>query len=297
VSAPASADERRGHYFNEFIRGRVAVWSLVIGIAVSVLVGGSMQDVRVTAGGIAVTALLIVLFAYSTASKRAKDDFFAALAPTLGLTYMVTGGYVPITPLLAAGDRRRFDHTMEGPLYGRAGGPPCLLAHYTYEVRREARVGMHDDETVTAWTPHHFTVCAIELGPPLARFRGLYLRPRLSGLGLQHDWLDRAPKPRAVELESERFNEIYDLRMGIDQDEIAVRELFSPSFVMWLADHPLQPGFECKAGTLAVFLRGHEGSGGKLAFFHEASREIARRLTKQVEQGGTAPLAVTARQF
>ena len=274
--------ERRTAYLREYLRGRAAFWVVFAVTAVAIIEGGAMRDLRVILGVPAVTALAIFLVAYGAATRRAKSDFFAELAPTLGLEYTVGGHYVPITPLLAAGDRQRFEHTMEGPLFGQLGGPDCLLGHFTYDTRHDP----HED--VTLWKPHPFTVCAIDNGAPMIRFRGLYLRPRLSGLGLDNDWLARAPRPEPVELESTRFNELYDLRAANDQDELALRELFSPSFVLWLSEHPLQPGFECKAGTLVVFIRGHEQSAGKITMLHEAAREITRRLARQVEEGGKA---------
>lgn len=270
--------QRRAAYLRANVRSRGAFWVMFAAVGASVMVAGALHDVRIVLAGPALMALIVLLVSYQSATKRAETEFFAALAPTLGLDYTLGGDHVAITPLLAAGDRRRFEHTMEGPLFGQLGGPRCLLGHFTYDTR-------HDVDEVTAYRPHPFTVCAIDVGAPLERFRGLYLRPRLSGLGLDHDWLARTPKPKPVELESARFNELYDLRRANDQDELALRELFSPSFVVWLTEHPLQPGFECKAGTLVVFLRGHEESAGKITLLHEAAREIVRRFGKQVEPG------------
>jgi hypothetical protein len=283
VPAPASADSLRGEHFKALVRRRSSVWAMFLGTVAAVLAGGAMHDARVALGGPLLVVLLVVLVAYRAATRRAADDFFAALAPTLGLSCLV-GAYVPSTPLLAAGDRQRFEHTMQGPLFGRAGGPPCLLAHFTYDTHHETNVGGSD---LDHWKPHPFTVCAIDLGAPLARYRGVYLRERLSGLGLDHDWLDRRPKPRAIELESERFNAVYDLRASVDQDEFALRELFSPSLVDWLSEHPLHVGFECKAGTLCVFVRGHESSAGRITLLHEAARELTKRLERQVGEGGS----------
>ena len=272
-----SAAERRRAHVRANLRSRGVFWALFLGLPAAAVVGFALHDTRIAAGAPAVVLLLVVLAAYRSAAQRAEREFFEHLAPTLGLRYTIGGDHVPITPLIAAGDRRRFENTMEGPLFGRLGGPPCLLGHYTYETR-------HEMEDVTVWKPHPFTVCAADLGAPLARYRGLYLRPRLSGLGLDNDWLARAPRPERVELESARFNEIYDLRRANDQDEVALRELFSPSFVVWLSEHPLQPGFECKAGTLVVFVRGHADAAGRLTLLHEAAREIARRLGRQVAE-------------
>jgi hypothetical protein len=286
MSAPASAGSRRGEHFHALVRRRGSVWTMFLGSAGALLAGGAMHDVRVALGGPLLVVLLVVLVAYRTATRRAADDFFAALAPTLGLSCMV-GASVPSTPLLSAGDRQRFEHTMQGPLFGRAGGPPCLLAHYTYDTHHHGSIGAGAE--IDRWTPHPFTVCAVDLGAPLARYRGVYLRERLSGLGLDHDWLDRRPKPRAVELESERFNEIYDLHASVDQEEVALRELFSPSLVDWLSEHPLHIGFECKAGTLCVFVRGHETSAGRITLLHDAARELTKRLERQVSESGIAP--------
>ena len=268
------ADARRGEYLRASLRSRSTFRTMFAALSASIVAAGLLDDLRLLAAGPLVAFLLILLAAHRSASERSEIDFFEGLAPQLGLRYTMGGHHVPITPLLAAGDRQRFEHTMEGPLHGKLGGPPCLVGHYTYEVRHEA-----DD--VEVWRPYAFTVCTIDVGEPLARFRGVYLRPRLSGLGLDHDWLKRAPLLERVELESVRFDELYDLRRAADQDEVALRELFSPKLVVWLSEHPLQIGFECKAGTLVVFTRGHEESGGKIAMLHEAAREIAKRLAAQ----------------
>lgn len=276
-----SSADRRGEHFRANLRSRTAFWVLFTGIAVALLGAAATHEWRLAAAGPPVVVLLVVLFAFQSARKRAETEFFAGLAPELGLAYTPGGWYVPITPLLAGGDRQRFEHTMKGPLFGRLGGPPCLVGHFTYDTQ-------HEHEDITVWKPHPFTICAVDLGEPAARFRGLFLRQRLSGLGLDHDWLDRSPKPQRVELESARFDEVYDLRRSFEQDEVALRELFSPSFVVWLSEHPLHPGFEVKGGTLVVFVRGHEGSAGRITLLHEAAREIARRLTRQVEEDVTS---------
>lgn len=297
-------EKRRRAYLKASLRGREAFWAMFAGIALSGLAGAYAQDPRMLAG-IPLTALAIFAVSYVNARQRAATEFFAELAPQLGLEY--TGGSERVspvsllddgdpeqeldfargayanagtTPLLGAGDRRRHEHTMEGPLLGKLGGPHCAISHYTFERRQNVH------EEVAVWKPVHFTVCTVDVGGPLDRFRGLFLQPRLSGLGLQYDWLARAPKPQRVELESARFNELYVVSRAGDQDELALRELFSPSFVVWLNEHPLQPGFECKGGTLVVYMRGHEQSAGRITLLHEAAREITRRLAQQVEQGG-----------
>jgi hypothetical protein len=273
--------ERRSAYLRENLQGKWASWALVGATVFFLIEGVSIQSWRLIVGGIALTALVIFVVSYVFASRRAAGEYFAELAPQLGLEYRPVGDYAPITPLLSAGDRRRYEHAMVGPLYGKLGGPRCLLAHYTAETQRQ----INDD--VSHWRKDRFTVCAIDSGAPMIRFRGLYLQPRLSGLGLDHNWLSRAPKPEKVKLESEQFGQLYELYRTSDQDEIALRELFSPSLVVWLNEHPLRPGFECKAGTLVVYIRGHEESAGKITMLLETARSLARRLHQQVNQGGS----------
>jgi hypothetical protein len=270
----SDAAARRREHFRANLRSRSTFWVLFLGLPVAAMIGHQLGGMQGLVGGPLVVLLVVIGSGYHSASKQAEQEFFSALAPSLGLNHTIGGDYVPITPLLAAGDRRRFENTMEGPLFGKLGGPPCLLAHYTYEI-------VHEHEEVEFRRPAHFTVCAIDVGAPLMRFSGLYLRPRLSGLKLDHDWLARGPKPQRVELESVHFDERYELFRTADQDEVALRELFSPSFVVSLAENPLQPGFECKAGTLVVFVQGHQDSGARLTMLLDTARSITRRATEQ----------------
>jgi hypothetical protein len=219
--------------------------------------------------------------------KDAGEALFMQ-APSLGLQYESGAFHPPVTPLLAAGERRHFEHTLAGPLFGRLGGPRCVLGHYTYETARDENNGLEAGWDLApekvVYDPHRFTVCAADVGGHFARLRGVYLRPRLSVVKLEDDWLAVGPKRHRVRLESVRFNELYDLHRSDGQDEVALRELFSPSFTMWLQEHPLKPGFECAAGTLVVFIRGYETAPARITFLHEATREIARRIERQLAE-------------
>jgi hypothetical protein len=82
-------------------------------------------------------------------------------------------------------------------------------------------------------------------------------RPTRSRRGLAvlfgDGWLSKQTR-RKVELESLRLHERYELWVERTQDDLLLRQLFSPSFVAWLAEHPLEPCFEYRAGTLVVYL-------------------------------------------
>jgi hypothetical protein len=124
----------------------------------------------------------------------------------------------------------------------------------------------------------------------MARFQGIYLRRRrglFDRLDSDANWL-RKHRLKKIELESTAFHETYELCADEDQDDIVVRQLFAPTFVVWLSEHPLKPGFEVRAGTLVVFIPGHCGEAGKLEFLLMAEAEIARRIQAELTEAAQA---------
>ncbi|HKP89133.1 MAG TPA: hypothetical protein VJT75_04085 [Thermoleophilaceae bacterium] len=268
----------RWQHFRRRLGGRLATYGSVFALAVGLAVAVANHDLLGGMTAALAVLLALMLVVWREASSQAEAEFFTALAPTLGLRYMVTGSLPPITPLMAAGGKRSYEHYLEGPLFGALGGPRCGLAHYTFStVDDEGREGQRCP----------FTVCGAELPEALPLFHGVYLRPRG---GVAHDWLDRAPRPHEVELESTDFNARYELRAARDQDPLVLHELFSPSFVVWLAEHPLRPGFECKGGDLVAYLPGHELDGDHITLLHDFARAIARRVEKVVESRAAAAI-------
>ncbi|HEY7631920.1 MAG TPA: hypothetical protein VH817_14525 [Thermoleophilaceae bacterium] len=269
--APAPSSPRAGRrtHFRGALLGRTAFWTLFVGIGGSVLLAAMWHDARVAVIGSLVTIAGVVIFAYRYADKKSELEFFVSLAPSLGMSYLGELGVVGITPLLAAGDRRHLEYAMSG------GG--AQLGMYTYEVERRNSNG-----NVERREPYHFTVCIMDLAANMPSYPGVYLC-RKRGLLHGDDWL-RRDRSHKVELESIAFNERYDLLRESDQDEMALRELFSPSLVDWLATHPLAPGFELRAGVLVVWLPGHVEDAGKLSFFLEAAHHLADAVQRQAQQ-------------
>jgi hypothetical protein len=266
----------RWEHFRLRLGGRTPTYGGVFAIAFGIAVAAKNHD---PLGGMTAALgvlLVLILVVWKHASDEAETEFFSALAPTLGLKYMVTGSLPPITPLLGAGGKRTWEHYMEGPVFGALGGPRCGLTHYTFST-----VDDRGDEGQRC----PFTVCGMEIPEALPVFHGVYLRPRG---GILHDWLDRAPRPEKVELESTDFTERYVLHAARDQEPLVLHELFSPSFLVWLAEHPLRPGFECKAGELVTFVPGHEFDGDHLTLFHDFTRAIAKRVTNVVSAARAA---------
>ena len=278
----------RWAHFRRQLLSRFTVYALLaavaLGLAAAVIWDNPLALALVPAGA----ALLLAGGSWLRAGEIAADEFFAGFAPTIGLDY-VDGTYLdPITPLLSAGETQECEHAMEGPLFGRLGGPRCTLTHFSFKVSHPG------DQGGTRQVSHPFTVCSLEIPGALPLFKGVYLRrrPQIRIPGIWDDWLERA-RAQEVDLESTDFEEAYQLKVARDQERLWLHELFSPSFIVWLAEHPLRPGFECKAGTLVVFVPGHEGDPDRLTLFHEATREIARRVMAAVAspRAAAAPTA------
>jgi hypothetical protein len=251
------------------LRGRGAFWFLFAGIGGSILLAAMWHDARVAVIGPLLTVALVAVSAYRSADRRSELDFFVALAPTLGLAYMGEAGLVGITPLLAAGDRRHFEHVM--------GNGSTRLGMYTYEVRQK-----NSNNGVERWDKYAFTVCEMDLAPDMPSYPGVYVA-RTRGLIHGDDWL-RHDRSRKVEVESIAFNERYDVLRAADQEEMSLRELLSPTLIDWLANHPLKPGFELRGGVLVTYLPGHVEEAGKLAFLLEAGQHIAAAVSRQAQQ-------------
>ena len=76
--------------------------------------------------------------------------------------------------------------------------------------------------------------------------------------------------------------------MADDQDEIVARQLLSPSLVVWLAEHPLAPGFELRAGMLVVFVDRPLADEGNLTYLLDATRRIATRVLDETRDAAAA---------
>jgi hypothetical protein len=256
--------------FRRRLGGSLASYGSVVALALGVGIAAETRDLLSGMTAALCVLLLLMLVIWRNASAEAEEEFFTKLAPRLGLRYAVSGALDGVTPLLGAGGTRKFEHYMEGPLFGARGGPICGMAHYSFST-----VDSHGNEGQRC----PFTVCGMEIPAALPLFHGVYLRPRHR---LLHDWLDRAPRPMEVELESTDFTERYELRAAFDQDRLVLRDLFSPSLVAWLAEHPLRPGFECKGGDMVAYLPGHELDADHFVLLQDFARKVAQRIADVV---------------
>ena len=259
------------------LHGRAAGYAIALGVVGTFVLGAWLQSPHVMLlGPVAVTAL-VLLAAFRMADTRAEHDFFVSFSEARGLRYAGRTVLLPLTPLLGAGDRRECRHWMVGPLGGGMPHTSCGLGHYTWYDRKR------DADNSDRWVPHHFTICVVDLEPGITLFPGVFLtRRRLLG----SSWL-RTGTRRKVEFESALLHERYRLWVERSQDDVLLRELFSPSFVAWLAEHPLEPCFEYRAGTLVVYLERRLEDAGRLGWLQDAAAAIARRIADEIEEAGS----------
>jgi hypothetical protein len=223
-------------------------------------------------------ALAVLAICFFVADSQAENEFFTRYAAVHALAHFEKSSVPAFTPLLGGGDRRHCEHWLQATS-GNA------IGWFTYEVRQE------NGDKPDTWEPHKFTVASVDLGElDMKRFQGIYVRRRrglFDKLDTDSNWLHTG-RLKKLELESGAFNEKFELWADEDQDEIVVRELFSPTFIVWMSEHPLTPGFELRAGTLVVFLPGHCGEAGKLDWLLMAAGDISKRIAAELTEAAQA---------
>ncbi len=165
---------------------------------------------------------------------------------------------------------------MAGPL---AGGVDGVLALYTYEDETT------DSEGNRQTNYYRYTVGLAQL-PECAGFVPELYCQRKSGLRALEKLEDvfRRSKER-VKLESEALDERYEIFAGKAQDPNRLRQLFSPTFIVWLTDSaPEKFAFELVDGTLCCYVKGHKTKAAELDTIRAASAAVATRLRDEAEE-------------
>lgn len=253
---------------------------MVLGAAGSFVLGASQRSVAIMAGGPAAVALVTVVACWVLADRGAASRFFRHYAQSLGLVYWPRSSLPALTPLLGAADRRWIEHWMQGALPGEpviGGGIGQLVLEEREDDKRKAR--------------YRLTICVADLEVSIRRFHGIFLRPRRGLVAPVPNWIRRSTT-RAIQVESTAFSERYELFVADDQDEVVARQLLSPSLVIWLAEHPLVPGFELRAGMLVVYVDRVLGDEGNLTYLLDATRKIAARVLDETADAAARPAAL-----
>ncbi len=273
MNLPDDANDLRGFHFRELL-GKPATWIatgvavVAAGVAAAVFLGAAI-------GGAAAlgTLLLAVLVVFAIADSRAEDAFFDSYARQRGLTLAGRGPLSPATPLLRKGDDRYAERTLAGSL---ADGVDGVLALYTYEEESTDSKGNRQ----TSY--YRYTLGLIEVPECAAHIPELYCQ-RKFGLRALEKLEDafRGSKQR-VELESAALDERYEIFASERQDQVWLRRLFSPTFIVWLGEQaPEKFAFELVGGTLCCYVSGHKESAAELDTVGAASAAVARRLREE----------------
>jgi hypothetical protein len=155
------------------------------------------------------------------------------------------------------------------------GGMDGTLALYTYE--EETRDADGDKQT----SYFHFTVAMTNLPQAAPLVRELFCQRRF-GFKFLDSAEDVFRKRQRVEQESAEVDERYEIFIGQDDDMNVARQILSPTFLVWLADHsPEKFAFELVAGALVCNVKGHEKSAADLDVLCSAASAVGRRVHEE----------------
>ena len=273
VEAPGDANALRGYHFRRLL-SKPAVLIL---IGILVVAAGTACAIFLSAligAGAALAVLLLSLVVVLViADSMAADAFFADYASQRGLEL---GGRSPLpasTPLLRKGDDRYAERTLSGPF---ADGVEGILALYTYEEEST------DSEGNRETNYYRYTVGMVNV-PECSEFVPELFCQRKFGLRALEGFEDafRRSKER-VKLESEALDQKYEIFTGKGQDNVWLRRLFSPTFIVWLTDEaPEKFAFELVGGSLCCYVSGHKESAADLDLIRSAAAAVATRLREE----------------
>lgn len=276
---PANTESTKGAHFQTLLSSSPSVVGGAIASVAVFTLGAATHHPALMLGAPVLVGIPVLIICWFVADDKAENEFFTRYAAAHQLAHYEKSSVNSFTPLLGGGDRRHCEHWMQSNDGGNA------IGWFTFEVRQD------NGDKPDTWEPHHFTVAMVDLGEMgMRRFQGIYVRRKrgiFDRLDTDSNWLKKS-RVRKVELESTAFDEKYELWIDQDQDDIVVRQLFAPSFIVWMTDHPLSPGFELRAGTLVVFLPGRCGEAGKLDWLLMALRDISTRVQTELTQAAQA---------
>jgi hypothetical protein len=197
---------------------------------------------------------------------------FAAYAAAHKLTLEPEGRLPRTTPLLAEGELRRVEALMRGWL------GEYLEAQIAI-VSRAAGGAKDGEEEVD------FTVAVVHV-PKAKRFVPWLLCHRAEDEHL----LGRAAEQLIhgndrLELESAELDRCYRIYASPQRDEVWLRELFSPSFIVFLLElAPKGFAFEYVEGTLCVSQRGRLTLAADIDGLRDATVELVARIRGEIRE-------------
>jgi hypothetical protein len=273
AASPDDANDLRGHYFKLLLgkpltQALVAAAAIVGGIAGAAIVGPGVGAATFFAG-----LLIAILIVFAIADSHSEDAFFDSYAEQRQMVAGSKGPLPPATPLLRKGDDRYAERTLGGPL---GNGVDGTLALYTYEEETTDSKGNRQTNY------YRYTLGMVEV-PECAGFVPELFCQRKFGLRALEKLEDafRGSKQR-VKLESEALDDRYEIFANEAQDQVWLRRLFSPTFIVWLDEEaPEKFAFELVDGTLCCYVSDHKKSTAELDVVRAASAAVATRLREE----------------
>ena len=271
TGVPDDANDLRGYHFKRLMRMPLTLvligsLALVVFVACLIAIGAAIGG-----GGAVLVLLLGVVVVFAIADGKAASDFFEVYAAQRGMTLIHGRGRLPeATPLLSKGDDRYTERSLLGPL---GDGFEGTLALFTYEEETTDSDG--DRQT----NYYRYTLGLVEVADCAELVPELYCQ-RKFGLRALEKFEDafRGDKER-VTLESESLLDKYEIFATKEQDANWLRQLFSPSFIVWLTDAaPDKFAFELVDGTLCCYVSGHKENAAELDAIARATGAVAKRL-------------------
>jgi len=271
--APDDADDLRGVHFRRLL-GKPATWVTIGILAVAAGTACAIFVAALIGAGAALAVVLLGLVVVLVmADSRAADDFFSSYARQRGLEL---GGRNPLpasTPLLKKGDDRYAERTLSGPF---SDGVEGILALYTYEEVTTDSKGNRQTNY------YRYTVGMVEVAECSELVPELFCQRKFGLRSLEKFEDAFRTKKERVELESEELDKRYEIFAGKGQDAAWLRQLFSPTFIVWLTEEaPDKFAFELVDGVLCCYVNGHKDKAADLDGVRIASSAVAARLREE----------------
>jgi hypothetical protein len=270
VSAPLSAGAATRAQLAGVLRSRTFAYTSVGGGAVALVAGAAWGG---TTGALAAPAAVLavtLLIAWAEARRNGRFAFWSGMARSMGLSFVGrVDGVQPLTPMLAAGDRRHAEAWMVGP--GLWGAGLWTFSRGNGDDRRD----------------FDRTIAVVEVPAATGLYPGVFLYHGLTSESARHH-----RRHTRVSLESGALAQRYVVLRADGVGELQLRELLSPSLIAWLAEHPLAPEIEICGGAVLVAVTGHRADAGTIVTLVDVARELARRVQREVDEELAAGRAV-----
>ncbi len=242
ATATDDANDLRGFHFRRLMRKTLTLVLIAVFTVAAGVAGAVLVGPAVGGGAAVAVFLLSLLVVFAIADSRAEDAFFQAYAQQRGLALGGRGPLPAATPLLRKGDDRYAERTLSGSYYRYTLGlvqVPECVAHVP-ELYCQRKFGLRS----------------------LEKFEDVFRRSK-----------------ERVKLESEALDEKYEIFAGKGEDANWLRQLFAPTFIVWLTDSaPKKFAFELVDGTLCCYVSGHKERAEELDEISAATAEVAKRL-------------------